>query len=74
MPEDDNWLLLSGIQHYAYCPRQWALIHVEQQWLENTLTASGRIMHERCIQIQGMSLEEMCLPCVVCELHRIALR
>lgn len=50
MPDDTNWLLLSGIQHYAYCPRQWALIHVEQQWLENTLTASGRIMHERTHQ------------------------
>ena len=56
MPEDDNWLLLSGIQHYAYCPRQWALIHVEQQWLENTLTASGRIMHERTHQDTGHEL------------------
>ncbi len=39
--EEDNYLMLSGIQHYAFCPRQWALIHVENQWNENFLTASG---------------------------------
>ncbi|HHT15544.1 MAG TPA: CRISPR-associated protein Cas4 [Clostridiales bacterium] len=56
MTEDNNWLLLSGIQHYAYCPRQWALIHVEQQWVENVLTASGRIMHERVHKDTGHEL------------------
>lgn len=45
--EEDDYLLLSGIQHYAFCPRQWALIHIEQQWVENYLTASGRIMHNK---------------------------
>lgn len=40
-------LPLSGIQHYCFCPRQWALIHVEQQWSENGLTASGRLEHDR---------------------------
>lgn len=39
--------MLSGIQHFAFCRRQWALIHIEQQWSENYLTASGRITHER---------------------------
>ena len=43
--EEDDFLLLSGIQHYAFCPRQWALIHIEEQWNENYLTAGGRIMH-----------------------------
>lgn len=38
-------LQLSGLQHFAYCPRQWALIHIEQQWLENERTADGRIFH-----------------------------
>lgn len=38
-------LLLSGLQHFAYCPRQWALIHLEQQWQENERTAEGRILH-----------------------------
>lgn len=36
---------LSGLQHFAYCPRQWALIHIEQQWRENERTAEGRILH-----------------------------
>ncbi|HMN00646.1 MAG TPA: CRISPR-associated protein Cas4 [Anaerolineales bacterium] len=44
-PED--LLPLSGIQHFLFCRRQWALIHVEQQWKENALTAEGRIMHKR---------------------------
>lgn len=45
--EEDDYLLLSGIQHYAFCPRQWALIHIEEQWNENYLTAGGRIMHNK---------------------------
>lgn len=40
-------LPLSGIQHFLFCRRQWALIHVERQWQENVLTAEGRIMHRR---------------------------
>lgn len=44
---DDELLLLSGIQHFCFCKRQWALIHVEQQWSENLHTAEGRIIHER---------------------------
>jgi CRISPR-associated exonuclease Cas4 len=38
---------LSALQHYAFCPRQCALIHVERLWAENTLTAEGRVLHER---------------------------
>lgn len=45
--EDDNLLLLSGIQHFAYCKRQWGLIHVEQQWVENLRTAEGKLLHQR---------------------------
>lgn len=43
----DELLPLSGIQHFIFCRRQWALIHVERQWQENALTAEGRIMHRR---------------------------
>lgn len=43
---EDDMLMLSGIQHYAFCPRQWALIHIEQQWNENLLTMEGQIMHQ----------------------------
>lgn len=45
---DDDLLSLSGVQHYAFCPRQWALIHVEQQWSENWRTIDGENMHTRC--------------------------
>jgi CRISPR-associated exonuclease Cas4 len=43
----DDLLPLSGLQHLLFCERQCALIHVEQVWAENRLTAEGRIMHER---------------------------
>lgn len=46
-PEIDDSLPLSGLQHLAFCPRQWALIHLEQAWEENRLTAEGRLLHER---------------------------
>jgi CRISPR-associated exonuclease Cas4 len=44
---DDELLLLSGIQHFAFCERQWALIHIEQQWVENLSTIQGKHLHER---------------------------
>jgi CRISPR-associated exonuclease Cas4 len=40
-------LLLSGIQHFAFCPRQWALIHIEQVWKDNSRTVEGHYIHER---------------------------
>lgn len=42
---DEDLLMLSGIQHIAFCERQWALIHVEQQWVENRLTVEGNHLH-----------------------------
>jgi CRISPR-associated exonuclease Cas4 len=47
MNDDSPSLMLSALQHYAYCPRQFALIHVEQVWAENRFTAEGKILHER---------------------------
>lgn len=47
MYTDDDMLMLSGIQHFRFCPRQWALIHIEQQWAENRLTTEGKILHKR---------------------------
>lgn len=40
--------MLSGIQHFAFCRRQWALIDIEKVWEENLFTAKGRQMHENC--------------------------
>jgi len=44
---EEDFLLLSGIQHFAFCRRQWALIHIEQQWQENLKTIEGHIVHEK---------------------------
>ena len=46
MYTDDEMLMLSGIQHYMFCPRQWALIHIEQQWADNRLTTEGQLLHK----------------------------
>jgi CRISPR-associated exonuclease Cas4 len=45
--EEDLTLPISAIEHYSYCPRQCALIHVEQSYDENVLTVRGRLAHER---------------------------
>lgn len=47
MIEEDDYLSLSGIQHFCFCPRQWGLIHIEQQWEDNTRTFGGTLMHEK---------------------------
>lgn len=44
---EEEWLMLSGIQHFVFCKRQWALIHLEGEWHENYLTMDGGIIHER---------------------------
>ena len=46
MSNEDEFRQLSGIQHFAFCRRQWALIHIEMQWKENLRTVEGRILHE----------------------------
>lgn len=46
MYSEDEMLMLSGIQHFRFCQRQWALIHIEQQWNENRLTIEGQILHK----------------------------
>ncbi|MEG0960656.1 MAG: CRISPR-associated protein Cas4 [Erysipelotrichaceae bacterium] len=44
---EDDYLDIAGIQHFSFCKRQWALIHVEQEWSDNVLTAEGNIIHEK---------------------------
>ncbi|MBA4537250.1 CRISPR-associated protein Cas4 [Bacillus aquiflavi] len=48
--EEDNYLMLSGIQHFQFCRRQWALIHIEQQWEENVRTIEGQHLHQKADQ------------------------
>ncbi|HOU09673.1 MAG TPA: CRISPR-associated protein Cas4 [Clostridiales bacterium] len=47
MYEEEDYLQLSGIQHFVFCRRQWALIHIEQQWADNLRTVEGEILHEK---------------------------
>ena len=44
---EDDLIMLSALQHFVFCERQCALIHIEQVWEENRLTAEGHILHER---------------------------
>lgn len=50
---DDDFIPISALQHYLYCPRQCALIHVEQLWAESRHTAEGRVLHERADKPRG---------------------
>ena len=43
---EEDFLQLSGLQHFAFCRRQWALIHIENQWAENFRTIDGTIVHQ----------------------------
>lgn len=45
--EDLEQIMLSALNHYIYCPRRCALVHIEQVWNENVFTAEGRIMHDK---------------------------
>ncbi len=57
MDLDGDLLPISGLQHLAFCPRQWGLIHLEQLWAENRLTAEGKQLHERA-DLPGQSRRE----------------
>jgi len=44
---EEQFLMLSGLQHFVFCRRQWALIHIEQVWEDNVLTVEGNALHEK---------------------------
>ncbi|MDO4804277.1 MAG: CRISPR-associated protein Cas4 [Lachnospiraceae bacterium] len=83
---EEDYRQLSELQHFLFCRRQWALIHVEQQWAENLKTVEGEIMHKRvhddsqsesrgdCLIIRGMKVKSdvLCAVgiCDVVEFHR----
>lgn len=84
--EEDDLIMISALNHYLYCPRRCALIHIEQLWDENRFTAEGRIMHERVHEegnesrgdvriARGVSLRSLEMGVVgmadVVEFHRI---
>ena len=47
MYNEEDYLQLSGIQHFAFCRRQWALAYIELQWSENERTVDGKLLHEK---------------------------
>ena len=55
--DEDDLLPLSGIQHFSYCERQWALIHLECRWEENLDTTLGEQFHERA-HLAGYSCDK----------------
>ncbi len=54
--DEGDYLQLSGIQHFVFCRRQWALIHLEQQWAENLRTTEGRLLHKNAHDDQQRTL------------------
>src|SRR5699024_12429345 len=50
MDNEDDYLMLSGVQHFEFCKRQWALIHIEQHWEENVKTVEGQQVHRKVDQ------------------------
>lgn len=83
---EEDYLQISGLQHFAFCRRQWALIHIEQQWAENLRTVEGEILHEKAhdtsftekrkdlLTCRGLSVHSEILgvsgACDVVEFHR----
>lgn len=83
---EEDFLKLSGLQHFKFCRRQWALIHVENQWAENFRTTDGSLMHKNAhnkgmresrgdvLITRGMSVFSRTLgvsgECDVLEFHR----
>ena len=83
--QEDEYLLLSGLQHFSFCRRQWALIYIENLWEENLRTTEGRLLHERAhdtsvrerrgnvITVRGVSVSSPTLgvsgQCDVLEYH-----
>ena len=62
---EDERIPLSALQHYVYCPRQCALIHVEQAWQDNLYTLRGDRAHERVDIPQGMLRDEVRVECAL---------
>jgi len=59
MYAEDDLIMISALQHFAFCERQCALIHLEQVWEENRLTAEGKVLHERVDQATSESRKDV---------------
>lgn len=61
MFREDEYIALSALQHFVFCPRQCALIYTEQVWAENALTTLGRLEHERADSCTGTTNRNVCV-------------
>ena len=59
MYTEDDLLMISGLQHLAFCERQWALIHLENIWSENRLTVEGKHLHERVHETEAETRKDV---------------
>lgn len=74
--DEANYLAISGIQHFCFCKRQWALIHLERQWQENTRTFGGSLMHKNAdnpffTEARGSTLISRGMPLIT---HRLKMQ
>src|SRR5664279_2682628 len=51
MFEEEDLLPISALQHFVFCPRRCALVHIEQVWMENQFTVEGDLLHERVDEV-----------------------
>lgn len=86
MDSDRHSFMISGLQHFEFCPRQWALIHIEQAWEENVLTVEGDLLHSKVdnpfirekrgdiLSVRALRVHSLSLPihgvCDMVEFHR----
>ena len=68
MYNEEDFLQLSGIQHFEFCKRQWALAYIELQWQENVRTVEGKILHENA---HDASIKEKRDRCQWTNLYRL---
>lgn len=70
--ESDDPVAISALQHYRYCPRQYALIHLEQEFLDNLHTQRGQLAHQR-VDDPGEQWSAARACCGRCRCTRIAM-
>ncbi len=66
MFQEEDFLQLSGIQHFEFCRRQWALAYIEMQWQENVRTVEGKILHEKAHDAEMKENEVIFWSCAHC--------
>lgn len=69
---EDYLVPISSLQHYLFCPRQCALIHLENIWQENILTAEGALMHQH-VHEEGVEIRKNIIRATSLKIHSIKL-